>query len=195
MKTIIAFALLSVSTFAQAEVKLNCWDGSFGYNYVHAKETARGVEISLEGSTLGLPALYDSWSHSILIDGFHNQKPRLHALLPLESKVENSNGDLTLSAKTIVSETPEGFFVSKHPTLWLEHDHVSLGQSKRLITDIPLQTLEVKLSDEQFTLSFKQDKAPGEPALETVTVGCSMTTNARDLEFPADLKSFLDSAK
>lgn len=194
MKTLLAlsFSVLAFTTAAHAEVNRQCWDGTFGYNYVNVVETARGVEVSLEGSTLHLPALYDTWNHSYVIGEF-NHGSRVHALLPLSSKVEDAEGNITLSAKTIVVPTENGWNQEINPTLWLEHWTTNLGQSQKLITDIPVHVLKVELNKDLIKLSFKQARAPGEPALESVGVACHFDHASDTTVFPEELKTFLDA--
>lgn len=196
MKTIIALGLLtlssSLSAIAHAEVKAECWDGSFAYQYAKIVETSRGVELSITGSNLGLPALYDNWAHSFSFGSWTSgSKPSLHVVLPNNPKT--LDGATVWSDKTAIVEQ-DGWQQEKNPKIWVRHGVKNLGQWQWLYSDIEVSEVSVKSSDDSVSVSFRQRFAPGQPELQTLSIDCSHKSAPADLALPAEIANVLDAA-
>lgn len=192
MKSLIVLGLLALPAIAHAEVNTQCWDGSFGYNYAKIVETSRGVEVSLTGSTLGLPSLYDNWNHSFNLGSWASgSKPSLHIVLPNKAVV--TDGVSVWNDKMVTVEE-NGWQIGKYPKIWVRHGARNLGQWQWLYSDIEVSQVIVKASDDEISISFRQHYAPGEPALQTVTVGCSSKTAPAELGLPSEIANVIDAA-
>lgn len=192
MKSIIVLGLLSLPAIAHAEVNVQCWDGSFGYNYAKIVETSRGVEVSITGANLGLPSLYDNWNHSFNLGNFTTgSKPSVHIVLP--AKAEVKDGTSTWTDKVFTVEE-NGWQVAKYPKLWVRHGARNLGQWQWLYSDIEVSQVTVKSSDDGVSVSFRQHYAPGQPELQTLHVGCYTKDAPESLALPAEIANVIDAA-
>ncbi len=190
----IAITALSLSTVASAEISHECWDGSFGYNHARIVESSRGIEVSLSGSTLNLPPLYQNWSMPLQFgDLFNGLKPSVHIVLPKASKTEA--GSTTWSDNVVIIPPTEDnpWTQAKWPVLWLQHYGKNLGTWQELLTDIEVKNLSVTLDDNAVTVRFTQHFAPGEPEAQEISVGCAHKSAPESVALPSKLKTHIDS--
>lgn len=181
-------AFLTTSSAALADTA--CWDGTFGYNYARTVEGEQGLEISFTGHSLQLPPLAPTSRMSLGFGDFSAARPLLHLVIP-KSVVKKENGVITAKVLGTSLDTFEG----RTPSLWVEYHVRDLGESRLVLTPIPLLAFDVTVSPESVNLGFTQMWSydeEGQHLKSAIGFACVHGTAPETLKVPSRLKSFLN---
>jgi hypothetical protein len=194
MRSFLVISALLTSTHSFAAIDMYCAESSFLPTTIHAVETARGLELTVEDLGGGENyALAVNSATSIATGSAPNVL--LHAIITDKTSGQGDEGVWESKSRPGASPAGKPWDDTKMKNIWLEQTLPGLGQWEKHLVPISVENMKAIVTDDQITLTFKQLWAvPGQENV-TISAPCKGGLPRPIGGIPERLTNFLDSQK